>query len=80
MNMLLEESCAECDAVVTALVDKQAFVEHKAGRVRCPECGAAIRPCNGCDEHDKCDECPYAEAAIVATQGGEEGHPCPAGN
>lgn len=65
MTTLLEETCAECDAVVTAFVDGRAFAEHRAGRIRCPECGAAIRPCNGCEEHDRCDECPYAEAAVI---------------
>ena len=67
MTMLLDEFCANCDAYVTAFVDKQAFADHKTGRIRCPECDAAIRPCNTCEEHDKCSECPYAEADIIST-------------
>ena len=68
MTMLLEEWCGGCGAVVTALVDEQGFRRHETGNIRCPECGAAIRPCDGCEEHDRCDECPYAGAEVTITQ------------
>ena len=57
--LLVEDFCTNCDCTVHAVFDNDGFRRHQTGVVRCPECGAAIMPCNECNDHDSCDKCPW---------------------
>jgi hypothetical protein len=57
--MLLENYCDECDEVVHAVFNDDDFINHRIGTIRCPVCGSTILPCNECENHDMCSECPW---------------------
>ena len=59
MSMMTENYCDECDEVVHAVFDEEDFYGHKVGTIRCPHCGNAIMPCNECEDHSRCGECPW---------------------
>ena len=64
-SILLEEYCDECDETVHQVFTEKAFLAHKVGRIRCPNCGHVILPCNECGDHDACgDCCPWRHAEI----------------
>lgn len=63
-SVLLEEYCGECDETVHQVFTEKAFSAHKVGRIRCPNCGHAILPCNECEDHDACGDCPWKRAEI----------------
>ena len=70
MTLEMENTCNRCDCTVDTKCDEDAFWLHKVGRIRCPECGAVILPCNECaaetpySERD-CDNCPWKKAKFV---------------
>lgn len=59
MTMLTENYCDECDEVVHAVFDEEDFYAHRIGTVLCPNCGHVIMPCNECENHDECGNCPW---------------------
>lgn len=63
--IMMEDYCCECDGVINAECDCEDFNSHKAGRVRCPMCGAVNLPCNECADHTACNNCPYVNAKII---------------
>ena len=63
-SVLLEEYCNECDEVLHQAFSTKAFYNCKVGRLRCPKCGAVMVPCNECEDHDACNNCPWKDAEI----------------
>jgi hypothetical protein len=59
MKMMTENYCDECDEVVHQVFDDEAFYNHTVGTIICPKCGSIVMPCNECDDHGKCGECPW---------------------
>jgi hypothetical protein len=59
MKMMTENYCTECDEVVHQVFDDEAFYNHTVGTITCPKCGSIVMPCNECDDHSKCGECPW---------------------
>ena len=59
LTMLTENYCDECYEVVHAVFDMDDFYAHRIGTIRCPNCGHVIMPCNECDDHDGCGDCPW---------------------
>lgn len=78
--ILCENYCDECDEMVHTLVNEKDFYDFKVGRIRCPNCGAIIHPCNEClDENGQhydcginCKDCPWYKAKIVKPLTDEE--------
>jgi len=70
MKMEMENTCTKCDCTISTVCNAEDFWAHKVGRVRCPECGAIVMPCNECaaetpiDKRD-CDNCPWKRAKIL---------------
>lgn len=60
MCILTENYCDECNEVVHAVFDERDFYAHKIGTIRCPACGHIIMPCNECEDHDACGDCPWS--------------------
>ena len=58
-NILTENFCPECDEVVHQVFNAEDFFNHKVGLMICPKCGATIQPCNECETHDACGDCPW---------------------
>ena len=63
-TILTEDYCCECDETVHQVFSEKDFFAHKVGRIRCPNCGHAILPCNECEDHDACGNCPWKKAAV----------------
>lgn len=61
-NILTENYCDECDKVLHQVFDRDAFYAHKVGALICPKCGHVTMPCNECDDHDACANCPWTNA------------------
>ena len=66
MSMMTENYCDECDAVVHAVFDEDDFYNHRVGTVKCPDCGETILPCNECEDHSACSQCPWS--GVPATE------------
>lgn len=69
--MEMEDYCVVCDATVRAVCDEGAFWAHRTGRIKCPECGADVMPCNECAaetplEDRDCENCPWRGAEQYA--------------
>lgn len=61
-SILTENYCNDCDEVLNQVFDIDAFYEHKVGALICPKCGCVNMPCNECEDHDDCGNCPWANA------------------
>lgn len=61
-DILTENYCDECDEVLNQVFDKKAFFAGKVGALICPKCGHVMMPCNECEDHDACGDCPWAKA------------------
>ena len=61
-QILTENYCDECDEVLNQVFDRKAFCSHKVGALICPKCGHITMPCNECEDHDDCGDCPWANA------------------
>jgi len=59
MPIMTENYCPECNEVVHAVFDSEDFYAHRIGAVLCPVCGSVIEPCNECEDHTACDNCPW---------------------
>jgi len=58
-KIITENYCDECDEEIHALFDEDKFFAHKVGALKCPACGAIVMPCNECEDHDACGDCPW---------------------
>lgn len=61
-HILTENYCDECDEVLNQVFDYKAFRSHKVGALICPKCGHVTMPCNECEDHDGCGDCPWAKS------------------
>lgn len=61
-DIFLEDYCDECDEVLHQVFDADQFFSHKVGALICPVCGHVTMPCNECENHDECGNCPWADA------------------
>ena len=62
--MRVEEYCDDCDRMVCAVFSREDFDAHKVGRIRCRH-GHVVMPCQECEDHDQCHDCPWKDAEIV---------------
>ena len=60
--ILTENFCDECDEVLNQVFDEKAFYAGKVGALICPKCGHVTMPCNECEAHDACGDCPWAKS------------------
>lgn len=65
MKEMFEEYCG-CDknGVVHAVFDMDEFNTHKVGRIRC-SCGNIVYPCDACEDHSRCNNCPWKDSEIT---------------
>lgn len=68
-DCVMENYCDQCGGVIESECEYAEFIRHRVGRVVCPSCGAVNLPCNECEEHWACDECPYEKAEIIKAKG-----------
>ena len=40
--------------------------------IKCPECGTIIKPCNECDDNNRCADCPWKNASISEAMSDED--------
>lgn len=69
--ILTENYCDECDEVLHQVFGRRAFFAHQVGALICPTCGHVTMPCNECEDHDACDNCPWANAEESNTMSDE---------
>ena len=74
MNILTENFCPECDEVVHQVFDREDFYRHEVGALYCPKCGHLILPCNECDDHSNCMDCPWSKCAERSTAMSDEAY------
>lgn len=69
--ILIENYCDECDEVLHQVFDEGQFLSHKVGALICPNCGHVTMPCNECENHADCGNCPWANAEKSNTMSDE---------
>lgn len=61
-NMIMTENyCDECDDVLHAVFDIDDFESHRLGSIMC-KCGTVVMPCNECEDHGMCGDCPWKDS------------------
>ena len=61
-NMIMTENyCDECDDVLHAVFDIDDFESHHRGSIMC-KCGTVVMPCNECEDHGMCGDCPWKDS------------------
>lgn len=70
-RIITEDFCDECDEVLHQVFARKAFFAHQVGVVICPKCGHATMPCNECENHDACGNCPWTNAEKPNTMSDE---------
>lgn len=58
---MTENYCDECDDVLHAVFDIDDFESHHRGSIMC-KCGTVVMPCNECDDHGMCGDCPWRDS------------------
>lgn len=61
-----EETCPECDETFVVRFKTEDFDNHETGRIVCPKCGRFVMPCNACNIHSDCANCPWKNANAVS--------------
>lgn len=69
--MLTENFCDECDEVLHQVFAKGQFFSHKVGALICPKCGHVTMPCNECEDHDACADCPWQNTEAMKAMSDE---------
>lgn len=59
--IMTENYCDECDDVLHAVFDIDDFESHHRGSIMC-KCGTVVMPCNECDDHGMCGDCPWKDS------------------
>lgn len=70
-NILTEDYCDECDEVLNQVFDERQFFSYKVGALICPKCGHVTMPCNECEDHDACGDCPWRKAKATKAMSDE---------
>ena len=70
--VLTENYCDECDQVVHAVFDRDAFFDHRVGVVSCDQCGHKVMPCNECETRTDCGNCPWRNADAAKPMSDED--------
>lgn len=71
-NMIMTENyCDECDEVLHAVFDIDDFESHHRGSIMC-KCGTVVMPCNECDDHGMCGDCPWKDSIATPAMSGVE--------
>lgn len=61
-EILTENYCDNCDEVLNQVFSTKAFYAGKVGALICPKCGHVTMPCNECEDHDACGDCPWEKS------------------
>jgi len=75
-EILTENYCDDCDEVLYAVFDEDAFNNHKVGAIQC-KCGCIVMPCNECNwvdingNHTECETCPWKNADVTKAMSDE---------
>ena len=69
--VLTENYCDECDEMLHQVFFLKAFRDHKVGAVICPKCGHVTMPCNECEDHGDCGNCPWGVSEASAAMSDE---------
>lgn len=59
--IMTENYCDECDDVLHAVFDIDDFESHRLGSIMC-KCGTVVMPCNECEDHGMCGDCPWKDS------------------